>query len=341
VAATLVADPADIALTHSTTDGMNLAISSLPWAAGDRVVTSNHEHPGGLGPLLAARARHGIELAFADIGAGGDDEVTLASLARALDGGARAVMVSHVLWTTGAVLPIARIAALAREAGAVTIVDGAQGAGAVAFGIEDLGVDAYALPAQKWLLGPEGMGALWASRTFADGVVPPAAGGLSYATFDRDAPVLHRGARRFEATTFHRPSLIGFARSLGWLAMYVGLPWARDRATRLAAGAAERLGSIPNVEVITPRSRMGTLVTFRISGWPAPAAVEELGQRAFAIVREVASLDAIRISVGFWNTDAELDRFANVVERRAAHGPDALPPLRRLAILDGDGRPLA
>lgn len=341
VAAVLVADPDDIALTHSTTDGLGLALGSLPWRPGDRAVTTNHEHPGGLGSLLALRARGGIEVAFADVGDGGDDDATLAAIGRALDGGARAVMVSHVLWTTGATLPVARIAALARAAGAVTVVDGAQAAGPVAFGVEDLGVDAYALPAQKWLLGPEGMGALWASRGFADAAVPPVGGALSYATFDRDAPVLHPGARRFEATNFHRPSVIGFARSLGWLSMYVGLTWARERAARLAAGAAERLASIPGVTVITPPARRSTLVSFRVAGWPAASAVEELGQRAFAIVRDIRSLDAIRISVGFWNTDAELDRFAGVVEQLATHGPDTLPPLRRLPILDGDGRPLA
>ena len=336
VAAILVADPDDIALTHSTTDGVGLALGALPWRAGDRAVTTNHEHAGGLGALLAVRARHGVEVAFADVGDGGDDEATLAAVARSLEGGARAVMVSHVLWTTGAVLPVARIAALAREAGAVTIVDGAQGAGAVTFAMEDLGADAYALPAQKWLLGPEGMGALWASRAFADGVVPPAAGWLSYATFDRDAPVLHPGARRFEATNFHRPSIIGFARSCGWLSMYVGLSWVFERGQRLARAAADRLAAIDGVTVLTPRERMATLVSFRIAGWTPDAALAELGARVFAIARTLPALDAIRISVGFFNTEEEIERLAAAVELLARHSPETLPP-RRLVILGQDG----
>ena len=116
IAAVLVADPDDIAITHSTTDGMNLAINALPWRAGDRAVTTRHEHLGGVGPLLALRERLGIEIEFVDIGDGGDDEATLAAFETALRRPARAVVLSHVLWTTGAVLPIARIGLALSEA---------------------------------------------------------------------------------------------------------------------------------------------------------------------------------------------------------------------------------
>ena len=82
------------------------------------------------------------------------------------------------------------------------------------------------------------MGALWVRRAFADATVPPSAGYLSYASFEPAiGGTLHAGARRFEATGFHRPSIVGFARSCGWLSMYVGLPWAQERAARLAAAA--------------------------------------------------------------------------------------------------------
>jgi L-cysteine/cystine lyase len=341
VAAVLVADPDDIALTHSTTDGMNLAVGALPWREGDRVVTTRHEHAGGLAPLLALRDRLGVEVEMVDIGDGGDDDRTVGAFASALERPARALVASHVLWTTGAVLPVARLARLARDASAASILDGAQSAGAIPVAIEELGADAYAVPAQKWLLGPEGMGALWVRRAFADASVPAASGYLAYPTFH---PVTggtrFPGARRFEATNFHRPSLVGFARTCGWLSMYVGLPWALERAARLAAAAADRLAAISGVTVVTPRVRMGTLVTFRITGWPPVRAVEELGGRVFAIVRDLPAIDAIRISVGFWNTEEELDRLAGAVELLARHTPESIPPQRRLAVLGSDDRPL-
>jgi L-cysteine/cystine lyase len=340
IAAVIVADPDDVAMTHSTTDGMNLAVNALPWRAGDRVITTRHEHPGGLGPLFALRERLGVEIEMVEIGDGEDEERTVGAFRTALERPARAVLASHVLWTTGAVLPVARIGAMARDAGATTIIDGAQSAGAIPIDIESLDVDAYAIPGQKWLLGPEGMGALWARRAWADSVVPASAGFISYETFDPVRPVLHPGARRFEFGFFHRPSVVGLARSCGWLTMYIGLPWAHDRAARLAAAAADRLAAIDGVTLVTPRDAMATLVTFRVSGWPAADAVRELGARTFAIIRDLPGIDAIRISVGFWNTEEELERFAQGVELLASHTPESIPPRRTLAMLGSDDSPL-
>jgi L-cysteine/cystine lyase len=183
---------------------------------------------------------------------------------------------------------------------------------------------------------------VWIRRAVADAIVPAWSGYLVYSAFEYDGRggTLRDGARRFEATAFHRPSVIGFGRSVGWLSMYVGLPWAQDRARRLAAGAHERLAAIPGVSMVTPRGHGGTLVTFRIAGWPAAAAATELSARVFAILRDLPPLDAIRISVGFWNTEEELERLAEAVELLAAHTPSTIPPRRTLAILGSDGRPL-
>ena len=101
----------------------------------------------------------------------------------------------------------------------------------------------------------------------------------------------------------------------------------------MARSAADRLAAIDGVELLTPREHMATLVTFRIAGWSAEAALEELGARVFAIARTVPLVDALRISVGFFTSEAELDRFIEAVELLAAHTPENLPPRRRLTIL--------
>ena len=125
------------------------------------------------------------------------------------------------------------------------IADGAQAAGAIPVSVEELAVDAYAIAGHKWLLGPEGMAALWVRRGLADSLTPAHASFLSYEVFDPQRPVLRAGARRFEATGYHRPSVVGLARSCGWISMYVGLPWAHERATRLAAGGGRPAGRDP------------------------------------------------------------------------------------------------
>jgi L-cysteine/cystine lyase len=335
VAAVLGASLESIALTRSTTEGMNIATWGLDWQAGDVAVTTIHEHAGALAPLHALRDRRGVELRFAEIGDGGDDELTMAAFDRAIVPGTRLVSISHVLWTTGAVLPVAGLAVLAHERGAVVVVDGAQAAGAIPVRVTDLGADAYAVPAQKWLLGPEGMGALWVSPAAMDRIQPTFGGYFGYASLDsRGLGVRHADARRFETWEFHRPSVAGFARSLSWLSMYVGLDFVLTRGPATARRAADALAAIPGVELITPPSAMATLVTFRIRGWDAEAALTELAARTFAIARTIPALDALRISIGFFTSDEELDRFLDGVRLLAAHTPATVPPRRNLPILE-------
>jgi L-cysteine/cystine lyase len=338
IAAVLAADVGSIALTHATTDGMNVATWAVDWRAGERAVTTRHEHAGALGPLATVRRRFGVELSFAEIGDGEDDERTLAAFDAAIAPGTRLVSLSHVLWTTGAVLPVARIAEIAHARGALVAVDGAQSVGAIPVLVEETGADFYAIAGQKWLLGPEGTGALWASGAAIDRAAGSHAGWFAFARLEQDATgSLHADARRFDASGWFRPAVVGLARSAGWLSMYVGLPWIQARGAAMARSAAVRLAAIPGVHLVTPPDRMATLVTFRIAGWDAQPALDELAARTFAIARTVPALDAIRLSVGFFTTEAEVERVAETVELLAAHTPETLPRRQRLAMLGQDG----
>jgi len=333
-AAVIGAELGSIALTHATTDGMNAGTWSLDWRPGDIVVTTTHEHPGALGPIYALRDRLGVEARFADIGDGSDDARTLEAFDRAVVPGTRLVSFSHVLWSTGAVLPVARIADLAHERGALVLVDGAQAAGAIPVSVTELHVDAYAISAQKWLLGPEGMGAFWVDPAARDRMRPSFAGHFSFASVDsRGAATWYPDGRRFEASPFYRPAVVCMARAIGWLTMYVDLAYVHRRGPAIAHAAADALAAIPGVELLTPRHQMATLVSFRITGWGAQAALDELAARTFVIARTIVALDALRISPGFFTSGEELERFLNGVRLLAAHAPDDLPPRRTLPIL--------
>jgi L-cysteine/cystine lyase len=339
VAATIGTDVDLVALTHSTTEGVNLALGTIDWRAGDRVVTTGLEHPGVSGPVMLLRDRLGVEAVMTDVGDGGDDARTLAALEEAARGGrTRAIVASHVAWSTGAVLPAAGIVALARAVGAVSILDGAQSAGAIPVAVDEIGADFYAVSGQKWLLGPDGTGALAVRRAIVGEVLPPVGGFFAATTpyrVGRDA--LHADARRFETAGFHKPSIVGLARSAGWLSMYVGLPWAFARSARLAAGAADRLAATRGVTLLTPRHRMATLVSFRVAGWSAGEVAEALGRRVFAIVRSIPGLDAVRLSVAFFTTEDELRRVLDAVEEIAAHTPATLPAGAGIQFLDPGG----
>jgi L-cysteine/cystine lyase len=332
VAAVLGTEIDLVALTHSTTEGVNLALGTIDWRPGDRVVTTTLEHPGVTGPLALLRDRLGVEVVEAEIGDGGDDERTLSALRFAaarggrVAGRTRAIVASHVAWSTGAVLPAGPIAALARELEVASVLDGAQSAGAIPLAVDAIGADFYAASGQKWMLGPEGTGALVIRRGIVAEVLPPVGGffaaSMPYAV-GREA--LWHDARRFETAGFHKPSIAGLARSIGWLSMFVGLPWAHERAARLARAAADRLASTPGVALVTPRDRMGTLVSFRVAGWTGDEVAEALGRRVHAIVRSIPRLDAVRLSVAFFTTETELGRVLDGVEEVAAHTPETLP----------------
>ena len=336
VAAVLTVDAADIALTHSSTDGMSTAAWSIDWHAGDRAVTTSLEHPGGIGALYNLRDRLGIELAFVDVGPNRTEAEILDGFAAAIDERTRLVAISHVLWATGRVLPIQAIADLAHERGAILAIDGAQAAGAIPVDVAALGADLYALSAQKWLLGPEGMGALVVLPHVRDRLAPSWGGHFTFERVDSVGNAARwSDARAFETSNFHRPSIVGMARSIGWLSMFVGLDWVYERGASMARLAADRLARIEGVEVVTPRDRMATLVSFRIAGWEVQPAYEELSARVFAIIRTVPLVDALRISVAAFTSEEELDRFLGAVELLAAHTPETLPPRRTLTILSG------
>ena len=223
----------------------------------------------------------------------------------ALPEDARVVVLPLVRSTTGERLPVESVASEIRARGGVLLVEASLGLGAAPLSLPALGADLLVARSEAWLLGPEGL-----------------------------AVVAGRGTRG-AAGGFHLPSVVGFARGCGWLSMYVGLPWIHDRGALLTSRAVDRLGAVEGLELLTPPSRATTLA-FRMRGWTAPAALEELGSRIFLLASAVADVDAIRIGIGCWNTEEEIDRLADVLALLAQHTPETLPRRPRLAIL-GEG----
>jgi L-cysteine/cystine lyase len=214
-------------------------------------------------------------------------------------------------------------------------LDGAQAAGVIPLDVDAIGAEFYAVPGQKWLLGPEGTGALAVSREALGWAEPSFAGFFSSATpYAVGREHIWADARRFESAGFHKPSIVALARSVGWLSMYVGLPWAHARAGALARDAVDRLARIPGVTVATPRAGAATLVTFSIHGWGAQAIVDELGRRIFLISRPIPGTDRTRLSVGWWNTEDEIGRVVDAVGELARHTPETLPRRPAIAIVD-------
>ncbi|HJP88514.1 MAG TPA: aminotransferase class V-fold PLP-dependent enzyme [Candidatus Limnocylindrales bacterium] len=335
VAAVLGGDIDEIAITHAATDGMNQGTWAIDWKPGDRAVSTCHEHPGGFGPLYMVCDRFGLDLHFAEFGVDASDDEIVAAVDALITPGTKLVSISHVLWTSGLVMPVKRIAEIAHARGALVLVDGAQSAGAIPVNVRDLDVDMYAIPGQKWLLGPEGLGALWVRREVLPQLKSTYGGWATFASWDsRGNRTMNEDARRLQVAGYHRPSVTGFARSIGWLSMYVGLDFVSRRGSEMAHRAADLLAAIPGVTLLTPRDRMAGLISFQIAGWEIQPALDELQSRTFCVARTLPLVNALRISIGFWTTEQEVDTFVDGVRLLASHTPETIPPRRTLTIVN-------
>ena len=315
VATVLRCDPAEIALTHNTTEGMNIALMGLRWQQGDEIVTSVLEHPGGLYPAYLLHQRYGVKIRQTEIASPGRDPVE--ELRKALNPRTKAVVLSHVSWATGMVLPVRELADLAHSVGAVFICDAAQSAGMTPSYVYELGVDAYACSGQKWLCGPDGTGALFVRRDRWSDIQQSFIGffGIRFGMSDHDGNYVPADtACRYDVSTVYPGGLRALQTSLRWIGEDIGWDWVYQRIATLGRYCYEALATLPGVTMMTPRDRMAGLVHFRVEGIAPPELTEKLGVSGI-LIRDTHDPDANRVSTGFYNTEAEIDHLRDAIEQ--------------------------
>ncbi len=299
------AEEDEIALTHSTSEGLSAALMGLAWRRGDEVVTTNLEHPGLFGPLSLLAHRFGVAVRCADIGTGSGD--IAGAIEQLVTPRTRVIALSHVMWSTGAVAPLAEVSAMARRHGALVFVDGAQSAGQVPIDLHGCGVDAYAVPGQKWLCGPEGTGALYVRRDRLPDIAPTF---LRYTQFEVSGYLIPApGARRYEIGEFYGPAVLAQNAALSWLRDEVGLDWAYARTAEMGQRVLRGLQGIDGVTLVTPPDRAAGLICFTAEGLTPQEVTSQLYERGMTIrYVDVAPCPPIaRISAAWWNTEEEID----------------------------------
>jgi L-cysteine/cystine lyase len=285
--------PTEVALTGSTTDGVNTVLSGLDLRPGDEILTTDEEHPGLLAPLGRAIRRCGVNVRV----------VPFAEIAGEVRASTRLVAGSHVSWVSGRVIDAAALAA----AQAPVLLDAAQAIGAVPVDVYALGCDYYAASGQKWLCGPEGSGCLFVRGDRLDELLVPWPGyssvadpehALEFAPADGTARLDHG---------FPVPLRSSWALAALEVFAAAGWEWVHERAAALAAWLAERLAE-RGLDV-RPRGR-STLVSFWVED--APGLVERLAGEG-VVVRSVPLGGLVRVSVGAWSSDEELERLVSLV----------------------------
>jgi L-cysteine/cystine lyase len=313
VAALLGCDPDEIALTHNTTEGLNIALMGLDWQRGDEIVTAATEHPGGLYPIYLLRQRYGVKIRMTDIGL--KDLNPVAALQNVLSPKTKAVVLSHVSWTTGMVLPIRELADLTHSAGALFICDAAQACGMVPSNVYELGIDAYACSGQKWLCGPDGTGALFVRKDRLGEIQQTYIGyrGIRPGMCDHEGHfVPAEGAHRYEATSLYPPAVKALGVSIDWLANELGWNWIYARIAALGQYCYDALAAVDGVMLHTPRKQMAGLVHFSVAGITPADLTTKLCKRGI-IIRHTPHPPANRVSIGFYNTEAEVNQLVEAI----------------------------
>jgi selenocysteine lyase/cysteine desulfurase len=294
-ASVLGAEPGHVALTGSTSDGLNTVLGGLRFSPGDEILTSDEEHPGLLAPLRRVRVLHGVSIRV----------VPFESIAAEVRETTRLVACSHVSWVNGKVVDAAAL----RATGVPFVLDAAQGIGAVPVDVHELGCDFYAASGQKWLCGPEGSGCLFARPDSLDSLEPPWPGYSTLADHDNIlASGLAEGAKRLDHGF---PSAVRSAWSLASIEVFAaaGWEWVHDRAATLAQRLAD--GLVAGGLTVAPRGR-STLVSWSVDD--AQAEVERLAA-AGIVVRSIPIGSLIRASVGAWSSEDEVDRLVSLAMR--------------------------
>ena len=282
--------PDRVALVTSTTEAVNLVLNGLGLGPEDEVVTTDTEHFGVIGGLVAS----GAHVRVARIRRRPAGEALDAILAEVTPR-TRLLALSHVSWITGNRIPVE---ALKEETGLPLLVDGAQAAGAIP--VDASFADFYTVSAQKWLCGPDATGALVLRDPDALRLTAPTY--FSQTAYDLEAPSFEpqTGAQRLDTGWIPVPSLAGLDAALD---VHPGDGHAHAEAATVRC--RELLE--PHVEIVT-EPEQATLVSFRPREDPA-ALAERLAGRG-VVIRDLPGTGLARVSCGYWTSEDDLERLA-------------------------------
>lgn len=315
------ATPDEIAIVDNTTEGINIVLNGLRWEEGDEVITCNLEHPSILVPLYYLRDRRNVGLHIVQLDFTDSVDTIIEKFAARITSRTRLIAISHISFSTGLRLPIERIIELAHDHGAEVLIDGAQSIGQIQVNFHDLGVDYYAFTGHKWLLGPEGAGALFIRRDRLETLMPAKLWATAALRFDMagsyeprvDSPI------KFELTTMSYAVMEGFREAL---AQYneIGPAFIEERTRFLGLKLHAALADIDGVTVISPADpALATgLVCFFVAGRTPKEICDALWERGKIVCRTVEWPGIVRAACHYYTDDGDLQALVEQIRRIAA-----------------------
>ena len=321
-AAFVGADPDEIALTHNTTEGMNFVANGLDLKAGDEILLTFHEHPGGLQPWKLRAKRSGVVLKQLKFPIPTADPAQIVQVfADAITPSTRVISVSHMMFQTGGGVPVKELAALARSKGILSLVDGAHPLGMMRLDLHDMGADFYAMSPHKWLDAPTGTGLLYLRREAQARLWPT----IATTGWDNES----KGAARYDRLSQRAWPLVLCTGAALDFQEAIGRERIESRVRQLAGYLRRRLHELPEVKILTsshPALHCG-LTGFEMAGFGNRDVVETLLRRHHVRVRYTEDgYNTVRVSTHYYNTEEHVDRVIEGLREIPKRGVIPAPP---------------
>jgi selenocysteine lyase/cysteine desulfurase len=300
--------PGSVAVLRNTTEAMNNAAAGIDLRAGDEVLSTTHEHIGGRCCWEMLAKRRGIVYrTFAPPLDPASPEELLTAWQAQVRPATRVLSISHVLFSTGMIQPVADLVRWARSRGITTVIDGAHPPGMLAVDLREIDADFYATSTHKWLLAPKGTGLL---------VVRP----------DRLAttwPLIGSGdwnaedIRRFEDVGTSNGALVAGLRAAVQFQRAIGRDVIEQRTRGLATQLYDKLALNPRVRLVSPRSAVSrsAMVSFKMDGTTAEKLQGYLGASRIR-TRRVAEFgyEYLRLSTHIYVLPRHIDEVVRLLQ---------------------------
>ncbi|RMF21643.1 MAG: aminotransferase class V-fold PLP-dependent enzyme [Cyanobacteria bacterium J083] len=317
IAEEIGAQPENITLTENVTQGCNIALWGIDWQVGDKILLSDCEHPGIIAIVQEIARRFDLEFSFCPLRETLNQGDPVAVVQKYLTPQTRLLVISHLLWNTGQLLPLSAIVETCHQHGVQVLVDAAQTVGAIPLSLEQMGVDYYAFTGHKWLCGPAGVGGLYVNPTAAQNLHPTFIGWRSIEV-DEQGKITgwKRGGERFEVATSAYPQYEGLR-----TAMIVHNQWGTireryEQICQLSAYLWENLAKIPQIKCLKTSPPAGGLVSFQVTaGNISHLQLVQNLERQGLFLRTIANPDCVRACVHYFTLPSEIEQLAIAIKK--------------------------
>ncbi len=299
------ASPGEIAINRNTTEGMNVAAQGLDLNAGDEILLSSLEHPGGTHPWRLMEKKKGIVIKEVPLGVPPKNvKEIITAFEKAITPRTRAISVSHTVYITGLILPIKELAEMAHTHDVLVIVDSAHSLGMLDLDLHDMGADVFCTSPYKWLGAPTGNGVFYVRKEVQDKILPL----IVSSGWDTE-----KTAKRYETLSQRNDALIYALDEALEFQKAIGKKRIERRIKTLASYLKEGLGKIDGVRLHTSGDLYlsAGLTAFSIEGVDAQFIVDYLREKYNIVIRTIGrdrdKTRGVRVSTHIFVTQKDVD----------------------------------